>query len=32
MFAALENLIYSEEIDRAYENIKYIIKPQLQTV
>ena len=31
-FAALENLSYSEDIDRARENIKENTKPQLKTV
>ena len=30
-FAALENLSYSEDIDRAWENIKEITKPQIKT-
>jgi hypothetical protein len=31
-FADLENLSYSEDIDRAWENIKENTKPQLKTV
>jgi len=31
-FAALENLSYSEDIDRAWENMKENTKPQIKSV